>query len=281
LPTVLGPNGFSTIIDDEALPKGQYELLARAKDLAGNERSTQTHDDGTPATRTLPLRLGTRLAVGKPKRVRARRARGKRRYRTVLLVRPSAKYGRTIPLTGRLTTPGANPLPGADIEVWQRVKLPSARWQRVGQVRTSRAGRFRLKALRGPSRMLRFRYPGTATIGARSKLVELRIRAVTSLRVTQEQVVNGEEVRFRGRLKGRQHGETGKLIHLQVYTRGRWSTFATPRANRATGAWVVPYRFTATRGRVRYRFRAVVPRETSFPFETGVSHSVRVTVRGL
>ena len=161
------------------------------------------------------------------------------------------------------------------------MKLPSAEWRRVAQVRTSKRGRFRFKALRGPSRLLRFRYPGTATIRARARQVDLRVRAVTSLRVTQKRVVNGEEIRFGGRLKGRQTGETGKLIHLQVYTRGRWSTFAAPRANRESGAWRVPYRFTATRGRVRYRFRALVPRETSFPYETGVSRSVQVTVQGL
>lgn len=281
LPTVLEGGGFSAILDDETMPKGKYELRARAKDLAGNERTTLNEADGNPASRTLPLRLGTRLAVGKPKRVRAKGARGKRRYRTVLVVRPRARYGRTIPLTGRLTTPGANPLTGADVEVWERVKLPSAQWRRVGQVRTSKTGRFRFKALRGPSRLLRFRYPGTPTIRARSKQVELRVRAVTSLRVTQKHVVNGEEIRFRGRLKGRQTGETGKLVHLQVYTRGRWSTFATPRANRATGTWSLPYRFTATRGRVTYRFRALLPRETSFPYETGMSHSVHVTVQGL
>jgi hypothetical protein len=129
--------------------------------------------------------------------------------------------------------------------------------------------------------VLRFRYPGTETIRAQSSEVDLRIRAATSMRVTARRVVNGEEVRFYGRLKGRQLGGIGKLLHLQVYTRGRWSTFATPRANRRTGAWRIPYRFTATRGTVDYRFRALVPREPSFPYETGTSRAVRVTVRGL
>ncbi len=104
---------------------------------------------------------------------------------------------------------------------------------------------------------------------------------MTSFRVTSDRVVNGEEVRFHGRLKGRQTGETGKLLHLQVYTRGRWSTFATPRASRDTGLWSQPYRFSATRGLVRYRFRVLIPREASFPYETGRSRSVGVTVRGL
>ena len=115
----------------------------------------------------------------------------------------------------------------------------------------------------------RFRYPGTATIRSRSTQVDLGVRAMTSFRVTAIRVVNGEEVRFHGRLRVGRPGDTGKLLHLQVYTRGRWSTFATPRANRETGLWSVPYRFSATRGLVRYRFRVLIPREARFPYETG------------
>jgi hypothetical protein len=281
LETTIDGKGFSATLDDERLPKGRYELRARARDLAGNERTIDEDSDGRPATRDLPLRLGTSLAVGRPTRVRARGTNGKRRYRTKLVAKPRARFGRTIPLSGRLTMPGANPLAGAAIEVWERVKLPNAQWKRAGQLRTSAAGRFRFKALRGPSRILRFRYPGTATIRARSTEVDLRVRAATSMKVTMSRVVNGEEVRFRGRLKGRQTGETGKLIYLQVYSRGRWATFATPRANKRSGQWNVPYRFTATRGTVTYRFRALIPRESMFPYETGKSRSVRVIVRGL
>jgi hypothetical protein len=104
---------------------------------------------------------------------------------------------------------------------------------------------------------------------------------MTSFRTNRSAVVNGEEIRFHGRLKGRQPGTLGKLLHLQVYTRGRWSTFATPRANSVSGLWSQAYRFSATRGLVRYRFRVLIPREASFPYETGTSRSLRVTVRGL
>jgi hypothetical protein len=281
LPTSFEKGGFAALLDDEALPKGVYDISARAVDAAGNERTIDQMPDGEAAARRLPVRISTRLAVGKPKRVRARDAHGRHRYRTVLVVRPQSRFGRTIPLTGRLTMPGGNPLAGADIEVWQQVKLGGAEWQRISQVRTTRTGRFRFKALKGPSRTLRFRYPGTTTIRARSAEVQLRVRAVTSLRVNRSHVVNGEEARFHGRLRGRQSTEAGKLLYLQVFTRGRWSTFATPRADRNSGRWSYAYRFTGTRGRVRYRFRALVPREASFPYETGVSHSVHVTVRGL
>jgi hypothetical protein len=237
--------------------------------------------NGEMATRTLPLRIGTRLVVGVPKRIRARNSKGKWRTRTVLRVNPRAHYGRTIALRGRLTMPGANPLAGADIEVWERMKVPGADWRRVSVIRTSRTGAFRFKALRGPSRTLRFRYPGTAMVRSRSTHVELGVRAMTSFRVNRRNVVNGEEVRFHGRLKGRQTGDTGKVLYVQVYTRGKWSTFATPRANRDTGLWTLAYRFSATRGLVRYCFRVVIPRETSFPYETGRSRSVSVTVKGL
>ena len=177
--------------------------------------------------------------------------------------------------------PGANPLADVDVEVWERVKLPGAEWRRVSVVRTDRTGRFRFKALRGPSRTLRFSYPGTAKIRSRSTQVDLGVRAMTSFRVSRTRVVNGEEVRFHGWLKGRQTGDTGKLLYVQVYTRGKWSTFATPRANSETGRWSLPYRFSATRGLVRYRFRVLIPREASFPYETGRSRSRTVVVRGL
>jgi hypothetical protein len=281
LPTTLVKGGFSARLDDGSLPKGQYELRARAVDFAGNERSTESQTDGQAATRTLPLRISTRLAVGRPQRVRARGAGGKRKYRTVLRVRSQTRFGGTIPLRGRLTMPGGNPLAGADVEVWENVKLSAAPWRRVGVVRTTRAGRFRFKALRGPSRTLSFRYLGTETIRPRSKQVELGVQAMTSIRSNRRTVVNGEEIRFHGRLRGRQTLDMGKLLHLQVYSRGRWATFATPRANRSSGLWSQPYRFTATRGLVRYRFRALIPREASFPYETGTSRSVMVTVRGL
>ena len=281
LPTTLDSTGFSAVLDDEALPDGSYDLRARAVDRAGNERSTQSMQDGQPATIALPVRVKTRLAVGKVTRVRARGALGGRRYRRLLVVRPRAPYGRIIPLTGRLTSPGGNPLASADVEVWERIKLPSMSWRRIATVQTSRRGGFRFRALRGPSRLLRFRYPGTATIRADTTEVDLRVRAVSSMRVSRHAVVNGEEVTFRGRLKGGPFASTGKLVQLQVYSRGGWLTFATPRADNSTGLWSHRYRFAATRGRVRYRFRARVPKEASYPYESGTSPRTQVVVRGL
>lgn len=202
-------------------------------------------------------------------------------YRRTLVVRPRSKYGRTVRLSGRLTTPGANGLADRDVEVSEQVALANAPWQPVANVRTSRTGRFSYRALRGPSRTLRFRYSGTSTLRGRSSEVRLLVKAVTSLRANRRSVVNGEDVVFRGRLKGGPLPPTSKLLQLQAYSRGKWLTFATPRADPASGLWAYRYRFAATRGRVRYRFRARVPHEGSYPFETGTSKVTRVLVRGL
>jgi hypothetical protein len=141
LPTTLTATGFTSVVDDERLPKGRYRVRARAVDLAGNERTADRMPNGRAATLALPLRVKTRLVVGRQKRVRVRNARRGRRFRTVIVAPRSTRYGRTIPLRGRLTTPGANPLAGADLEVWQRRNLPGAAWTRIGTVRTTRSGR--------------------------------------------------------------------------------------------------------------------------------------------
>lgn len=279
LPTELSGPGLEATVDDEALPDGVYELRARAVDHAGNERTTtRTEGDATASIR-LPVRISSRLTVGKLKLVRARGARGKRRR--ILVIRPRARFGQTIPLTGRLTTPGGNPLPERDVEVFERVNQPLADWRRIASVRTTGTGHFVFRALRGPSRTLRFRYPGTETVRGFTSDVELRVRAGSSMRVSRHSVVNGEEVTFRGRLKGREHLQGSKLVQLQAYARGGWITFATPRADPRTGLWNWRYRFAATRGHVRYRFRVRIPKEPSFPFDSGSSRRVIVKVAGL
>jgi hypothetical protein len=278
---VADKNGFSATIDDEHLPDGIYDLRARARDLAGNERSTDRRTDGKSAALALPLRIKTSLRVGKRKRVRARGANGQRRYRIVLIEQPRSRFGRTILLRGRLTSPGGNPLVARNIDVLAQTHLPAAPWRPIATLRTSNTGRFTFRALRGPSRTLRFRFNGSDTIRGRTAIVRLGVRAASSMAVDRHRVVNGEAVTFRGRLHGRPFPSSGKLIEVQARARGGWLTFGTTRTHANTGRWSLPYRFSATRGNVRYRFRVRIPRESGYPYDTGTSRSVKVTVRGL
>jgi hypothetical protein len=108
----------------------------------------------------------------------------------------------------------------------------------------------------------------------------LLVRARSTIRPSRRTFVNGETMRLRGRLRGGSIPPEGKLVELQVLLRGKWRTFATTRATRR-GRWRYDYRFDGTRGRQTYRFRARVPREATYPYETGVSRVVKVRVRGL
>lgn len=272
----LEPGGFSGVLDDERLRRGVYDLRARAVDAAGRERSTDRLPDGRAATVEIPLRIVTRLRAGKARRVRVR---GKRR--TVYGRRPVVRGGRRVRLHGRLAAASGNPLAGAPVTVYVRRALRSSQWRPAAELRTSRTGRFHYLALAGPSRTIRFRYPGAPKVRPATEDVQLRVRARSAIAVSRRSVVNGEAVRFRGRVVGRPLPASGKRIELQVLTRGHWRTFASKRADARTGRWGYSYRFTGTRGVQRYRFRALVTREAGFPYVSGTSRRVRVTVRGI
>ena len=205
-------------------------------DSAGNEQSTNREISGRVAARRVPERINTRLVAGQVKHVTARRTRGgRRRTRRVIVVRPTVPYGHTIPIRGRLTTPGGNPVAGGGVEVWEHASLAGAVWRRIALIDTNAAGRFKFKALRGPSRVLRFRYPGTALVRARTTEVEIKVKATSTISSNRTSVVNGDEIILRGQVLGRPLPAVGKLVQLQAYSRGRWLTFATPRASARSG----------------------------------------------
>lgn len=274
--TKLDAGGFNAFMDDSRLRAGTYDVRARAADHAGNEAGTDRFEDGKAATVRVPLRRPTRMVVGKARRVR----RGGRRV-TVFNTRPRVRFGRSVRLRGRLTRPRRGPIRRARIEVSERVDLKNARWRQVTTLRTSKTGRFSYRAPRGQARRLRFRYAGTNLVRGRINDVDVRVMGTTSMRVSSGRSVNGGSVIFRGRLRGRPVPETGKLVELQVFTRGRWRTFAQPRASARTGRWAFRYRFEAVRGNVIFRFRARIRREAGYPYELGTSPQVAVRVRGL
>jgi hypothetical protein len=152
-------------------------------------------------------------------------------------------------------------------------------WKALAELRADGHGRFSLAVPRAPSRSIRFAYDGTPLVKPATGEVRMLVPAASSMSADRRTVRNGEAVAFTGRLDGGHVPDGGKLIDLQAYYRGRWRTFATPRTD-PRGHWSYRYRFGATRGTVRYRFRARVPREAAYPYEAGYSRRVVVTVRG-
>jgi hypothetical protein len=280
LSTELGGSGISALVDDERLRKGRYRLRATVTNAAGLQQGTERGTDGQPKTLRLPIRLASRLKAGRRAgRICSRRG-AKRRCRWRLRRTVPVALGRRITLRGRLTVHG-KPVKRQPLEVWQRASVTGATWQLIGSAQTNRHGRYRYNAAKGVARRLRFRYPGTAHIRGDNATVALRVQAKTTLAVSRRRVINGEYVTFSGRLKGGHRPPTGVLVELQVRSRGKWRTFAQPRADGATGAWKYQYRFETVSGGARFRFRARVRRQAGYPFATGNSRTIGVSVHGL
>jgi hypothetical protein len=275
-----GGGRYAAAIDDAAMADGRYELRARVKDAAGNERTVTTLASGDAFELTLPLRTASAVAVGQATRVRVKTSRGKPVYRRVLVRRPQARYGSTVALSGKLTDAVGNPLIGAPVEVLEHVDLPGLDWKHLATITTIASGAFSFRATAGPARILRFRYPGTATMRPVVEEVELRVRAGVTLTPSRNRLRNGHSVVFRGRLLGAPVPEEGKLLALQALTTRGWRTFATPRARGRDGRWSYRYNFTDTPTTVRYSFRVVAPKEAGYPYEEGTSKVARVLVLG-
>jgi hypothetical protein len=178
---------------------------------------------------------------------------------------------------GRLENQAGQPIPGGEIRVLSRSGM--APEQRVEVLRTDGQGAFSYLARASSTRTLRFVYGGTPVTLPTSSEVSLLVPAVSTIRARPRRVRNGQAVHFLGRVRSLPVPPAGKLMELQVVLSGRWQTFRTTLSD-AEGAWRVPYRFRRTCGETRYRFRARLPAETGYPFETGLTQAVNVRVRG-
>ncbi|HKP88850.1 MAG TPA: hypothetical protein VJT75_02640, partial [Thermoleophilaceae bacterium] len=174
---------------------------------------------------------------------------------------------------------GGAPVARGLVEVWSRSGAAGSGFVRVARIRTDAGGGFAFRVPAGSSRTLRFRYPGSAIDRPSQAEVTVRVPAAITIRASRRSVRNGQAVTFSGRLRGRPIPSGGKVVDLQAHYRGRWRTFATPRAGR-DGRWRYRYRFGATRGRLVYPFRALVRPESAYPYALGKSRTTRVTVTG-
>jgi hypothetical protein len=271
-------------IDDSVFPAGVYLLRATAWDQASNQNSTDRRAGGEPMVLTLPLRVPTVLRAGIHTERTIRRSikrRGKRRTirRRVVELRPQAevRYGQQVTIAGRLENRDGQPVPGAEVQVFSGSATDLG--QLVGVVNTDADGRFTYTALADATRTLRFIYKGTSVMLPTQGEVSVLTSAASTLRASPRRLRNGQSVRFSGRLQALPTPPAGKLVELQVVLSGRWQTFRTTRTGPG-GTWAIRYRFRRTCGLLRYRFRARLPAEAGYAFQTGHTRPLEVRVRG-
>lgn len=297
LPTRFDGGHLVTVVDDSQLAPGAYEFQATARDIAGNERSSDRRRDGGAEVLVAPFRFDTRMTAGivrpavkkKAQKVSARCRRSKRcmaGVRRRALRKPPAgtvrsltvAYGKTAVVKGTLLSADLRPIAGQSVGVYRRLEARGQGLVRIATVRTDSAGRFQYRAPKGASRTLRFQFAGTETLHPAAAEVRLLVRASSTLRVSRTRVLNGGSVRFSGTI-GLPVVQGAKIVELQAFYRRRWRTFAAPSTS-GRGRWKFTYRFEATSGVVTYRFRVRIRHEASYPYELGYSRAVAVRVSG-
>jgi hypothetical protein len=287
LPTQQEGSKLLARVDDAVLPPGEYVARARAYDQARNEASTDRRLDGQAMVLTLPLRSATRMNAGvsRTRTVRKRvRRHGKRRFVRrrvrVLDSQVRAPLGRRVRLTGVMTATDGRPVANQTIQVYARSRVEAAE-STLGAVTTDADGRYTYLLGAGPSRSVRFVFPGSALLLPSQHEVRVLVPAASTIRASKRRILNGQTVMFHGRVRSVPIPSGGKNVELQVWQgrRSGWTTFRTFRTD-AAGQWSKRYTFSHTTCLDRWKIRARVPLEAGYPFEDGASRSVRITVRG-
>jgi hypothetical protein len=109
---------------------------------------------------------------------------------------------------------------------------------------------------------------------ARSHL-SLGVKAGVTLKLTPKTLTNGHKMAIRGTLRGAAN-RRGTIVTMQVLN-PRKVSFMSLRVDRH-GRFKGSYRFRNTHVRYRFRFRAVVLRQAAYPYRSGTSKTVGVTV---
>ena len=184
----------------------------RASHRSRRQRGLRQHPTRRTAARpiALPLRIKTRLAVGKVRR-------GHRKHRSPPQPREASQHSPSAEASSARPAHHARSQP--DLRCRHRSLGADSRFpRRSGGGSPVSAPRAPVAS---PSRPCEDRaggcdsaIPGTPTIRARTSLVDLRVRASSSFRANRRRVVNGEDVTFHGRVHGRRTLPAGKLVEL-------------------------------------------------------------------
>lgn len=296
LPATRDGDQFIATIDDEAVERGVYQLRARVRDEAGNESIGERRRDGSAATvDTAAMRGDSKLTGGlvtrsktETKKVCSKKRPGKKRKCKKKKVKTpggqlvsavTIPFGKRAVAKGSLEAENGAPLADEVVDVYAQSAAAGSTFERIGAVRTDPKGGFSYTVPAGTSRVVKFRFEGSGRHRSSETVVTVKVPAISTIAATPKRVRNGQSVLLRGKLRSLPIPSAGKVLDLQAFYRGRWRTFATPRA-KTNGKWSYRYRFGATRGTVTYPFRVLIRPESAYPYDLGYSPTVRVVVRG-
>lgn len=257
------PARYSTdlVINETIVPPGQYPVVLRITDAAGNRRLVTAGQPVSIGARELSDAIKTRLTA----------SFGRRRttYTT--------NFRRSVRLRGRLTDPSGNPIARARIAIIER-PATTGRKASEAYAMTGADGRFSyVVSGNGPSRSVELRYftqLGDAVPSA-SRLLQIRVRAASTFKLSLRGVV----VRYAGRVLTRPLPRGGKQVFIQGRAEGdAWRRFAVRRTDKA-GKYSGRYRLRVRRPGVKLQFRVEIPKQSGYPFSPRTGPVVTRVVR--
>ena len=292
LPTETNGGRLRARWDSDAYPAGEYEFRATGYDAAGNAVTTARRSNGASMVLSNPLKVPTAVHAGFGGRAlvwqHCARLRGKRRCRREKIEsfdgRPTSRavpYGRGSTFSGRLLARLDSPLAGMPVQVVEQFKPGSQPTQRVTTVETGADGVFTVHLGPGPSRTVTAVFEGTRTLTrSRGRPVRLAVRGGVKVWASAPvATIGGRPIVFRGKVLagGATIPGDGKSVQLQFRAPGiPWTEFRTIQTD-PLGRFDYAYRFTDDDSRgVRFKFRAVAPTQSDWPYEPGGSRPVAV-----
>lgn len=168
----------------------------------------------------------------------------------------AVKYGAKIVVTGRLVDKDSQPIPNADVDVFEQVAITAAPWVKIGTVTTDSQGGYVFRPKTTASRRLRFAFADKrdAANYRATREVSVEVEGAMTISAKRKVLTAGQTIRLKGRLTVDQLPKTGTWVEVQVLDAGVWRTIAT-RKTSSKGLWTFKHRLRQSSG-ITFRFRS-------------------------
>lgn len=274
---------------DSKLSAGRYRVRLAAVDSVGN-RSISTGSG--IAELTLPLRrkpvISAGFSVQVSKRIacsgRSRKAKARCKRSSVKKFFEMRDHKRLsqreqATLQGSLRDADGNPIADAKIEIFEAIL--NRQRSLLAAVQTDADGDFRFLTSPGPSRRVIARFEGSEVDLPSGAEAQLLVRPTVRLRVALSKEGRRTKAILSGRITALSEPfpASGLVVTFEHRSRRGRQTFPAIATAGANGHFTVSPVFPVLKKALVFNVRAKVARADGWPFESGLSNTVRIEVR--
>jgi len=259
------------LVDTTRISDGLHHARVFATDAAGNRGASspflitvrnERRPNGLNATRLARLKVW--MSVRKARRSSV-----------------TLSYGGSRTVRGLLTSPDGTPISGATIDIVSTDARVGAPARTIAHVTTGADGGFTYRPKAGPSRTFTFGYRAYVEDEsyAAADVARVSVRAGIALRALPRRLRNGRTVTFKGRLVGGPGRSDVLVVVYAIAGRGPRARIPVEAVRTdSSGRFRLRYRFRTVSRRTVFRFNARAQRQSGYPYASGVSRPVAVTV---